>query len=278
MIYISNYRNIFFYNYIHFFFQLLQLTNKLADDVQFLKNNILNNNEKDSSISPIDAPVKGDGEDAGKIVTSNDQAESDEAIISSQITLKLLEERIQTRKNNVYNSILSLLQSVKDDNSIDFESVRLGCGTLLMYINNLFEHPELPRYRRISTGNQSYKTMLGPLKEHSGVLLSVGFVLRGTTFEWSVPSAIGNDASNSSSTKGASSPLSHNNTEGKYSEEEKNSSLSLLKIAIDLLTMVKAASNIDDCVSVIQSDKETTLANVPIADVQTQTDNLIKDI
>ncbi len=64
------------------------------------------------------------------------------------------------------------------------ELAKQGCKALCMYLNNIVSNPSVPRYHRISTGNQTYKTMLGPLAGHEAVLQSIGFAQRGGYFEW----------------------------------------------------------------------------------------------
>ncbi len=59
-----------------------------------------------------------------------------------------------------------------------------GCEMLLMYINNIIKYPSVPRYRRISTNNQSFCSSLQPLNGHHEVLSSVGFVKKGSHYEW----------------------------------------------------------------------------------------------
>lgn len=58
------------------------------------------------------------------------------------------------------------------------------CDTLAMYLKKLIESPEIPRYRKIATSNQSFKSFVQALKGHDEVLQSVGFVLKGLYYEW----------------------------------------------------------------------------------------------
>ena len=104
-----------------------------------------------------------------------------------------------------------------------------GCEMLLMYINNIIKYPSVPRYRRISTNNQSFCSALQPLNGHHEVLSSVGFVKKGAHYEWewglaaskypnlSSPlkassSSTSSSSSSSSSMKGSQSGDSHKNT------------------------------------------------------------------
>ena len=61
---------------------------------------------------------------------------------------------------------------------------------LLMYITKLVEQPTVPRYRRVSTTNQTYKTLIAPLKGHDEFLKAVGFSKKGMCFEWTDTSPV----------------------------------------------------------------------------------------
>jgi hypothetical protein len=99
-----------------------------------------------------------------------------------------------------------------------------GCEMLLMYINNIIKYPSVPRYRRISTNNQSFCSSLQPLNGHHEVLSSVGFVKKGSHYEWewglaaskypnlSSPLKASSSSSSSSSMKSSQSADSHKNT------------------------------------------------------------------
>jgi len=69
---------------------------------------------------------------------------------------------------------------VKEDvgvlsNGTDDEGFKLGCGTLMMYVSKVLEQPSVPRYRKISTSNASFKSLVQPLEGHIEVLSAVGF-------------------------------------------------------------------------------------------------------
>lgn len=59
-----------------------------------------------------------------------------------------------------------------------------GCDMLLMYLKNIKMQPGVPRYRKISTTNASYRDSLEPLAGHHAVLEAVGFAKAGSYFEW----------------------------------------------------------------------------------------------
>lgn len=65
-----------------------------------------------------------------------------------------------------------------------YSKIGLACDMLSMFIKNVVKHPESQRFRKISTSNANYKTMLGNLIGYQRVLSAVGFVLRGAAWEW----------------------------------------------------------------------------------------------
>lgn len=67
------------------------------------------------------------------------------------------------------------------------EVFKLGCGALMMYVSKVLEQPSVPRYRKISTSNASFKALVLPLEGHVELLSAVGFKRNesGTgNFEW----------------------------------------------------------------------------------------------
>lgn len=64
------------------------------------------------------------------------------------------------------------------------EALQKCAGALAMYIRMLLEQPDVPRYRRISTTNDSFRTLVQVVEGHEQLLASVGFAKRGLYFEW----------------------------------------------------------------------------------------------
>ena len=61
-----------------------------------------------------------------------------------------------------------------------------------LYLSNLIKIPDVPRYRRISTTNRSFKNSIAVLKEHENVLSALGFQTRGSNWEYR-PNATSDD-------------------------------------------------------------------------------------
>lgn len=101
-----------------------------------------------------------------------------------------------------------------------------ACDMLLMFINNVSKHPDLPRYKRIPTNNANYKTLLATTAGHKRLLRSVGFDLQGNGWEWTWdPSSKSNEAPSSSPSLLPSS---------------KEMAVSLLSFAMERLKLLKA--------------------------------------
>ena len=71
---------------------------------------------------------------------------------------------------------------------------------LLMYINNIVKNPTVPRYRRVSTTNNSYMKSLSAVQGHEALLSAVGFARKAESnhfeYEWhSLPTATADSAS-----------------------------------------------------------------------------------
>ncbi|OWY95130.1 hypothetical protein PHMEG_00034948 [Phytophthora megakarya] len=74
------------------------------------------------------------------------------------------------------------LKKLRTDNSL--EQLKLAAGILSMYVKNLVENPDVPRYRRVAPGNANFKQKIEPLKHHEELLKSIGFETAGLNMEW----------------------------------------------------------------------------------------------
>lgn len=63
-------------------------------------------------------------------------------------------------------------------------SIGPACDMLLMFIKNIQRNPETPRFRKIPTNNANYRTLLAAAPGHKRILRSIGFVLKGSAWEW----------------------------------------------------------------------------------------------
>lgn len=78
--------------------------------------------------------------------------------------------------------MIKALKKLRTENSL--EQLKLAAGILIMYVTNLIENPDVPRYRRIALGNANFKQKMEPLKHHRELLESIGFETVGLNMEW----------------------------------------------------------------------------------------------
>jgi hypothetical protein len=96
--------------------------------------------------------------------------------------------------------------SVVDDKSEDLEKalqvlssqnkaeeLKVGANMLYLYCKNLSKNPTVPRYRKIYTNNNSFKSKVGNLAGACDFLFALGFVERSNFFEWSPPNETSSD-------------------------------------------------------------------------------------
>lgn len=97
-------------------------------------------------------------------------------------------------------SVLMKLHHLSDEVQKDFESfvdafkslcesnaqsdLDKAKSVLQLYLSNIVKHPRVPRYRRISTANKSFKDMVAPLASHEKIFSSLGFQERGIHWEY----------------------------------------------------------------------------------------------
>ncbi|TMW66820.1 hypothetical protein Poli38472_011936 [Pythium oligandrum] len=74
------------------------------------------------------------------------------------------------------------LKKFRQENPVD--QLKLASGILIMYVKNLVDNPDVPRYRRIAPANANFKQKIEPLKHHDELLKSIGFESAGLNMEW----------------------------------------------------------------------------------------------
>lgn len=76
---------------------------------------------------------------------------------------------------------LCLAANRKSENK---KSLDEGLSALRMYVNMIVENPDIPRYRRIATSNQSFRTLIAPIEGHDTFLKCLGFMKKSSCYEW----------------------------------------------------------------------------------------------
>jgi hypothetical protein len=98
-----------------------------------------------------------------------------------QYQLKQLEDALRTLANNN-----------------DAQSLKVGAQMLYLYCRNIFQNASVPRYRKIYTNNNTFRSKVGNLVGAKDFLMAVGFVehAKENLFEWSEQQACGGGGGN----------------------------------------------------------------------------------
>lgn len=115
--------------------------------------------------------------------------------------------------------------------------VEVACDLLIMYVGNVLRSPTVPRYRKISTQNSSFRTNLLKIEHHEALLHAVGFERpngdKATHYEWQWWQQPANP--NSEETRASSGSSNTTSTETPDNETAKL----VLQDCIDLLNACK---------------------------------------
>ncbi|POM58714.1 hypothetical protein PHPALM_36601, partial [Phytophthora palmivora] len=112
--------------------------------------------------------VSSDGSTHGEATTASVNLQQPPAVVPQVVSKS---ERME-----------KALKKLRTENSL--EQLKLAAGILSMYVKNLVENPDVPRYRRIAPGNANFKQKIEPLKHHEELLKSIGFKTTGLNMEW----------------------------------------------------------------------------------------------
>jgi hypothetical protein len=80
-------------------------------------------------------------------------------------------------------SIIDMITMTQED-SMKFDSFKVGVSTLIMYFNKIIENPQVPRYKRIHKANQNFRTLVEPMKGYEAVMMAAGFRDVGSNLEY----------------------------------------------------------------------------------------------
>ena len=141
--------------------QLFQVTNALSDEVKTIKEIVLTN-------SPQRTATTATSTNKVNILTQEEMV--------TEIKLKFNE-----CINNAVDKALLV--------NVPYNTLQSAVQSLHLYINNIVDNINVPRYRKISTTNNSYKSNVQPLEGHEKLLEVLGFTLNGSTYEWIPPYA-----------------------------------------------------------------------------------------
>lgn len=123
-------------------------------------------------------------------VDDNDKSEEPDPTSATHETSGEISDINQSSKE-----LEEALRSLSQNN--ETEELKIGAQMLYLYCKNLSKNPTVPRYRKIYTNNNSFKSKVGNLVGATDFLFALGFVERTNFFEW-LPS---NNIETSSDTK-----------------------------------------------------------------------------
>ena len=138
--------------------QLFQVTNALSDEVKTIKEIVLTNSPQRAGAAPS----------------------------ANKVTILTQEEmviEIKLKFNECINNAVDKALLV----NVPYSTLQSAIQSLHLYINNIVDNINVPRYRKISTTNNSYKSNVQPLEGHEKLLEVLGFTLNGSTYEWLPP-------------------------------------------------------------------------------------------
>ena len=143
---------------------------------------------------------------------------------------------------NIYAQTLLMIELARFKSKVKFDVCLIGIAAIIIYVSNVVDNPDTPRYKRISTNNNNYKMVLMPLPGHELVLESLGYQRHGAAFDhvWKLPSK----------SKLDSSPIK-NNTQAAADAPDENMALSVLSTAMQFLRDIQQSDSYDGAIATI---------------------------
>lgn len=185
------------------------MTNTIAADVKAMKDEIgklqnvpkVGTDDLQSLVIKDDETVASDNESAISSIIAPPKLSTDEYLI---ILRSAFTEILNSRQPSIIpknptdrdkpqaaapqaNMTVESSKSCLESGTANDEVFKKGCGALAMYIRNVLGNPSMPRYRKVSTSNASFKSLVLPLVGHAKILDAVGFKLSGiggSSYEW----------------------------------------------------------------------------------------------
>ncbi|KAE9106602.1 hypothetical protein PF010_g12571 [Phytophthora fragariae] len=151
---------------------------ELKAEISTLKALLLSKKAGSAGDSDVNESVKESGDKVKK-----ESGSESKTTVSSSVTVNPQQPPAAVAKVvSKAERMEKALKMLRTENSL--EQLKLAAGILSMYVKNLVENPEVPRYRRISPGNANFKQKIEPLKHHEELLKSIGFETMGLNMEW----------------------------------------------------------------------------------------------
>lgn len=173
------------------------MTTTIAADVKTIKEEMLKLNTAAPAVPTADSDAASVVSDAEGKATPPVELTTEQylAILRSAVK-EILNQRekliVDNKSEALTGSSPDLLNAGSEEKKNvgsleDDDAFKKSCGALTMYVRNVLDNPTLPRYRKITTTNASFKTLVLPLTGYVEVLNAIGFRSIGTgasNFEW----------------------------------------------------------------------------------------------
>lgn len=154
---------------------------------------IQNSDETGTSIKKIDSEqttplteCRSDSDNVSERTKSGGSDEVDSGTIEQEVVSSSVGENPDADTSDVdvkSEDLEKALQVLSSQNKE--EELKVGANMLYLYCKNLSKNPTVPRYRKIYTNNNSFKSKVGNLVGARDFLFALGFVERSNFFEWS---------------------------------------------------------------------------------------------
>ncbi|ETP52885.1 hypothetical protein, variant [Phytophthora nicotianae P10297] len=150
---------------------------ELKAEISTLKTLLLSKKAENSDESNVKLEKEGNGHTKKQSVTTIGSNNTEAATTSGNSQQPSVVPQVSKAER-----MEMALKKLRTENSL--EQLKLAAGILSMYVKNLVENPDVPRYRRIAPGNANFKQKIEPLKHHEELLKSIGFETTGLNMEW----------------------------------------------------------------------------------------------
>ena len=153
--------------------------------------------------------------------------------------------------DNIYAQTLLMIELARFKSKVKFDICLIGIGAIIIYVSNIIDNPDAPRYRRISTNNTNYKMVLMPLSGHELVLESLGYQRHGASFDhtWKIHSKSKLDSSPIKNNNNSNNSQSAANLNGAAPDE--TIVLSILTTAVQFFQDIQQADSYDSAIATV---------------------------
>lgn len=158
---------------------------QIQDIAEFSALPVSDDKDKEATTTQeIDEKIEGNEQLTPSDIPETKPTEVDGSINSPESTdLATVPNTTTTDYENRNEEIEECLKVLSNEN--DPHSLKIGSQMLYLYCLNISKNPAVPRYRKIYTNNNTFRTKVGNLVGSKEFLQAVGFEERPNFYEWS---------------------------------------------------------------------------------------------